>query len=86
MPTTSAAAKAHRQNIKAHARNKAVKDQLKKFQVHLRKAITAGDKAQVTTIIKDYTRAIDKAAQKKMVGRNTAARKKSRLAALARRS
>lgn len=85
MPTTAAAAKAHRQNIKARARNKGVKDQLKKLQVRLRKAQTAKKADEVKTIIAEFSRALDKAAQKKVIPRNTAARKKSRLAALLRR-
>lgn len=85
MPTTHAAAKAHRQNVKARARNKVVTDNLKKLQVRLRKALTAKDQAMVVTVVKEFTRALDKAAQKKVVGRNTAARKKSRLAAILRR-
>ena len=86
MPTTTAAAKAHRQNIKARARNKEVKDNLKKLQVRLRKAQTAKKSDDVATIIKEFTKALDKAAQKKVVPRNTAARKKSRLAAMLRRA
>lgn len=86
MPTTTAAAKAHRQNIKARARNKEVKDNLKKLQVRLRKALAVKDQKLVATIVKDFTRALDKAAQKKVVGRNTASRKKSRLAAILKRT
>ena len=85
MPTTTAAAKALRQNIKARARNKGIKDGLKKLQVRLRKATTAQDKGAMATIVKEYTRALDKAAQKKVVTRNMAARKKSRLSALLKR-
>lgn len=85
MPTTTAAAKAYRQNIKARARNTNIKNGLKKLQVRLRKAITAKDKSAVATIVKDYTRALDKAAQKKVVTRNMASRKKSRLAAILKR-
>ena len=86
MPTTTAAGKAHRQNVKARARNKVVKDNLKKLQVRLRKALTAKKTDEVAAIIKEFSRALDKAAQKKVVPRNTAARKKSRLAATLKRS
>ncbi len=81
MPTTSAAAKALRQNVKARARNTAVKNGLKKFAVQLRKAYTAKDLNAAKKITADYIRALDKAAQKRIIHRNTAARKKSRLAA-----
>ncbi|MEK7538096.1 MAG: 30S ribosomal protein S20 [Patescibacteria group bacterium] len=81
MPTTTAAAKAYRQNLKARARNAIVKHQLKKLQVRLRKALTANQTDQVKTVAQELVRAYDKAAQKKVITRNTAARKKSRLAA-----
>lgn len=80
MPTTTAAAKALRQNIAARARNKAVKDQLKKLNVQLRKAVTAKQVDQARTIVKDFIRALDRAAAKKVIHHNTTARKKSRLA------
>lgn len=86
MPHTTAAAKALRQNIKARLRNKGVKDALKKMQVRLRKAQTAQKKDEVVSIVKEFSRALDKAAQKKIIPRNTAARKKSRLAALVQRA
>jgi small subunit ribosomal protein S20 len=85
MPQTTAAAKAHRQSLKARTRNLAVKASLKKLQVRLRKALTAKNSAEVKTIVAEYTRALDKAAQKKVVTRNMAARKKSRLAATLKR-
>ncbi|MBI5467282.1 MAG: hypothetical protein HY975_03690, partial [Candidatus Kerfeldbacteria bacterium] len=50
MPTTTAAAKALRQNIVARQRNKVVKDHLKKLNVKLRKAQTAGQADQATAI------------------------------------
>lgn len=81
MPTTTAAAKALRQNIKARARNTAVKNNLKKLSVRLRKAYTAKDVATAKTLTTEFIRALDKAAQKKVIHRNAAARKKSRLLA-----
>ncbi len=85
MPTTTAAAKALRQNIKARARNKVVKDNLKKLQVRLRKALTAKNMDEAKKVVTEFTRALDKAAQKKVVTRNMASRKKSRLAATIKR-
>ncbi len=86
MPTTTSAAKAHRQNIKARARNKGVKDNLKKLQVRLRKAQVAKKSEDIAAIIKEFSRALDKAAQKKVIPRNTAGRKKSRLSAMLKRA
>lgn len=86
MPTTTAAAKAHRQNLKARAGNIVVKNQLKKLSVRLRKAQTAKKTDEVKFIVAEMIRAYDRAAQKKVIPRNMAARKKSRLAAAVRRA
>lgn len=80
MPTTTAAAKAFRQNVKARARNKSVRDHLKKLQVRLRKAIAAKQVEPANSALREFIRALDKAAQKKIITRNTAARKKARAA------
>lgn len=79
MPVTTAAAKALRQNLKARARNSAVKTQLKKLSVQLRKAYTANELDQAKSLTLQLVKGWDKAAQHKVVTRNTAARKKSRL-------
>ncbi len=81
MPIKRAAFKALRQNIKARERNLAVKLNLKKLQVKLRKAYTAKNLGEAKTITGQLVVAYDKAAQKKIVHRNTAGRKKSRLLA-----
>lgn len=79
MPVTSAAAKALRQNIKARARNTAVKTKLKKLSVQLRKSYDAKNLDQAETLTLELIRGWDRAARQKIVTRNTAARKKSRL-------
>lgn len=81
MPIKPAAFKALRQNIKAHDRNQIVKRNLKKMAVNLRKAYVVKDLAEAKTIVTQYVAALDRAAQKKILHRNTAARKKSRLLA-----
>lgn len=81
MPIKRAAFKALRQNLKARERNLAVKLSLKKMQVQLRKAYAAKNAAEAKTLTAQLVKAFDKAAQKKIVHRNTAARKKSRLVA-----
>lgn len=81
MPIKRAAFKALRQNLKARERNLAVKLNLKKLQVKLRKAYTAKNSAEAKTLTMQIIKAYDKAAQKKIVHRNTASRKKSRLLA-----
>lgn len=81
MPVKPAAYKALRQNIKAHARNLAVKHQLKKLGIDFRKAVTAKDQGKAKEIAAAFAKALDRAAQKKVIHRNLASRKKSRLAA-----
>lgn len=79
MPTTSAASKAWRQNIKARTRNSAVKNSIKKMTVQFRKALTAKNMDSTKKLAAQLTKAYDKAAQKKIVTRNTAGRRKSRV-------
>jgi small subunit ribosomal protein S20 len=78
MPTTKAAAKALRQNVKARARNKAIKENLKKLSVKLRKTIAAKQADQAQSTLKEFIRAFDRAAQKKIITKNLAGRRKSR--------
>ena len=59
-------------NAKAHERNKAVRSEMKH---RTKTAVTTGDDADVTAAIKR----IDSAAQKGVIHKNAAARKKSRL-------
>mgnify|MGYP001048589495 CR=1 FL=1 len=59
-------------NAKAHERNKAVRSEMKR---RTKTAITTGDEADVKAAIKR----IDTAAQKGVIHKNAAARKKSRL-------
>ncbi len=81
MPVTTAAAKALRQNIKRRARNLGVKTTIKKLTVQLRKAYTAKNLDQAKTLTTQLIKRWDKAAQQKVVSRNSAGRKKSRLMA-----
>lgn len=79
MPTKHAAIKSLRQNIKARNRNQTIKLAIKKMTVRLRKAYTARQHDQATELTSQLVRAYDRAAQKRVVTRNTAARHKSRL-------
>lgn len=79
MPTKHAAIKSLRQNIKARNRNQTVKLAIKKMAVRLRKTYTAKQYDQATELTSQLVRAYDRAAQKRVVTRNTAARHKSRL-------
>jgi small subunit ribosomal protein S20 len=69
-----------RQNIKARARNRArkelVKNQLKSFNA----AVTTGDLNKAETELRAVASRLDKVAAKGSLHKNTAARKRSRLA------
>jgi small subunit ribosomal protein S20 len=69
-----------RQNIKRRARNRArkevLKDQLKGFA----SAVTGGDFAKAETELRLVAQRLDKVAAKGTIHKNTAARKRSRLA------
>ena len=77
MPQTKQAIKALKQDTKRHEKNRVVKAALKTTLKKTRQAITAGkvEEASLRKALKD----IDKAAQKRLIKKNTAARKKSRL-------
>ena len=73
------AIKRHRQSLKRNARNRAIRTRLRTYVRQVREAVTAGDGAQANERLQTATRAIDKAATKGVLHRNTAARKISRL-------
>ena len=78
MPNKKSAAKELRKAVKRNAANKKVSDKLKNAVKSSLKLIKAGDKK----IKESYTKtikAIDKAAKKGVIKKNTASRKKSRL-------
>jgi small subunit ribosomal protein S20 len=70
--------KRNRQNEKAHARNKAVRSELK---TRVRSAVTASaDGADdADTKVRDAVRRLDQAVAKGVIHKNQAARRKSRL-------
>lgn len=81
MPITKGAQKAHRVSERKRVfnvrRKTAMKDTIKQVQ----KAVIAGDAAKATELLPSAYKAIDKAAKRGVIKDNTAARKKSRLAA-----
>jgi len=78
MPNTKSAKKELRKSIKRRIRNKKVKDNLKSLIKKSRKAIEARD-SQAKELIAQTLKALDKAAQKGIIKKNTRDRKKSRL-------
>ena len=78
MPNKKSAAKELRKNVKRNLQNKQVKDTMKKAIKTSLKQVAAGEKIVKEEIAKTI-KAIDKAAKKGVIAKNTAARKKSRL-------
>jgi small subunit ribosomal protein S20 len=72
--------KRNRQNEGRHERNKAVRSRLKTFSRRFGAAIEAGDKDAASSAYLDAARALDKAASKGVLHRNTAANRKSGMA------
>ena len=67
-------------NEKARQRNKAVKSSLKTSVRRFNAAAEAGDAEQATTLARDASRKLDKAAGKGVIHKNQAANRKSAIA------
>ncbi len=78
MPNKKSAIKELRKTVKRNIANKKVSEVMKKAVKVTLKAIVAGEKLVKEDISKTI-KAIDKAAKKGVIKKNTAARKKSRL-------
>lgn len=80
MPIKESALKVLRQNKKRAARNKKIKSDLAALIRKVRRMVEKEDRAKALEWLKQATKKIDKAVQKGIIKKNTAARKKSRLA------
>jgi small subunit ribosomal protein S20 len=80
MPNTKSAGKAMRQAITRNLRNTKTKDKFKSAVKEVKKLIAEGKKSEAAEAIKKAMSALDKAAKKNVIKKNTASRKKSRLA------
>ncbi len=67
-------------NEKARLRNKSVKSSLKTAIRKYREAADAGDAAAASTLMRDASKALDKAASKGVIHANQAANRKSAMA------
>ncbi len=79
MPIKKSAKKYMRVTARKTARNKIVKGILRSAVKKTREAAAAGNFEEAQKWLKTSIKALDKAAQKKVIKKNTAARKKSRL-------
>ncbi len=85
MPNIKSAKKRMRQSIKRTARNRVRKEKLKKAVKAFRTTLVGGEAGAVSESLKKATSAIDKAQTKGIMHKNTASRRKSRLALAANR-
>ncbi|MGV9808552.1 30S ribosomal protein S20 [Micromonospora chersina] len=72
--------KRNRQNEKRRLRNKSVKSSLKTAIRKFNEAAEAGDTETATTLMREATRKLDKAASKGVIHANQAANRKSAIA------
>jgi small subunit ribosomal protein S20 len=79
MPNHKSAEKRDRQNARRNAVNTANRSRLRTEIKRLRAAIASGDATAAKTLLPETISVIDKAIQKGVMHRNTAARHKSRL-------
>lgn len=80
MPNKTAAKKYLRVSKKRHIRNRSFKEKVKTAIKKVRGAISQKmPKEEVQKLLKEVEKIIDKSSQKRIIKKNTAARKKSRL-------
>lgn len=82
MPITSSAIKKARQDVTAREHNRVVRDEFKKAVKDVKKLVSAGETKKAQEALKTAYSTIDRAAKKKIIHKNNAARRKSRLSAL----
>lgn len=78
MPIKKAAFKSLRADVKRRAHNLAIKTNLKNLDRRLKKAVAQKNADDAKSVLNLYLKALDKAAQNKVLKKNTAARTKSR--------
>jgi small subunit ribosomal protein S20 len=80
MPNLQNAKKALRQSVKRAARNSVVVEELRSLRRNWRKNLTGGNAAKAKELTQTLVKKFDKAAQKGIIKKQTAARLKSRMA------
>lgn len=79
MPKTKTAEKSARSSARKAQRNKAVKSSVKSKVTRAEKLVAAKKGEDATVAVTEAISSLDKAAKRKVIHANTAARKKSRL-------
>jgi small subunit ribosomal protein S20 len=80
MPNTVSAAKALRQAKRHRVRNVKKKRSLKDVMKQFERALTAKNKSEAAGLLPKVQKALDKSSKSHIITKNTASRKKSRLA------
>ncbi len=81
MPRTKSAAKQARASLRRQRHNKSIKSRLHTLETKLLSLVDAKKSTEASAAFQALTSALDKAAKVQVIHRNTASRKKSRLAA-----
>ncbi|MBI4497201.1 MAG: 30S ribosomal protein S20 [Chloroflexi bacterium] len=79
MPNTRSAAKMMRVSERKRMRNRPVRSAVRGAVARARRELTGADPAQASELVQAAVQALDRAAQKGVIHRNAAARRKSRL-------
>lgn len=79
MPNIQSAKRRMRVEAKANLRNRVVKSELKTLSKKFDEAVAAGDKEASAALYKEYTGALDKAALKGTLHKNSINRKKAQI-------
>jgi small subunit ribosomal protein S20 len=79
MPTTKSAKKRHRQSLERRAKNRSTKSSIKTQVRKVREAVAAGDMSKADAEFRTAATKLDRAAAKRIIHSNAAARTKSRL-------
>jgi len=82
LPNIKSSIRSVKTDAERRARNSSVKSGLKTFTRKVEETVAAGKTDEAKTLLTKATSSIDKAASKGVIHKNTAARKKSRLARL----
>lgn len=82
MPNIKSAKKRIRNSEQKHLRNKATTSAIKTYSSRIIKLCKEGKKDEALPVFKKASSVIDKASLKRIIHKNTAARKKSKLAKL----
>jgi len=85
MPNIASAKKRLRQNVATRERNRASRSFVRNRCKNVLKAVQSGNVEEADRLFREAVKSLDQASSKRIVHRNTAARKKSRLSAMVRK-